>query len=528
MDTNTYAGPDTTDLCPGTSSAREEPSLIRRKFRWLFSRTAPYLGALGAVALAATLLATMYFTWLSMQWVTFLSGILVAAVLSIASRSARAEWLIARRNGQLTLARDKLARESRLRSRAEQALAQETHNIKYLDELMPAMLAHVDADGKVDYHNRAFRLWLGLSASHIENRPLAEILGATLHADFESGLRGAEAGYESHRECSLLSKEGEVCRLLMQAIPQFDDAGSVTGLFLILTDITRPQDVAAAPENSGEAVPRAAMFAEEIDDAQEQESAERLKLAIEQDGFCLYSQSIKPLAQEEGQRFCEVLLRRTEEEEGLMPPGTFLQLAEQYGMLPDLDRWAVKNLLTWISGDDTRRHALYSLNVSSETMADGDFPEIVRRALIEKRVPGGLLCFEFQEADVMKTPQTAAAFIAQLKRLGCSTAICGVGGNRASFEVLKQMAVDYIKIDGSLVLNMLRSAVDLARVKAIHSVARTAGVVTIAECVEDGKTLEKLHALGVDYAQGFGVSLPRRLDAPTRAQAPRTHERMAA
>ncbi|MBI3714770.1 MAG: EAL domain-containing protein [Betaproteobacteria bacterium] len=500
------------------------------RFHWVFQRTAPYLGALGAIAVAIVLLATIYFTWFSLQWVAFLSGILIAAVLSIASRSAKAEWMVANRTAQLTLIRDKLAQETRLRTRAETAFAGASKSAAFLDDLLPAMLAHVDTAQNIAYHNRAFRLWSGLSASHVEGYHLRDVVGSTLYANLESDIAQALAGQEVHNEHRQLSAAGEASRLLVQCLPQFDQDGGVCGVFLLMTDITRPQDVAPVPAPSPapvqeidrheqEKVARCGTSAAEL--TQWDGDTRQLRKALAQDEFCLYSQSIKPLQTPSGQRrLYEILLRLNEEEDGLMPPGYFLHLAEQHGMLPELDRWVVRNLLGWISRDEPRQTATYSINIAKETIADAGFPDFVARSLREHRISGTTLCFEFQEADLLIQPEMAAAFAGELKRHGCRSAICGFGGNRLSFEILQHFVPDYIKIDGGLVLNMLRSPADLARVKAINAVAHEAGIAAIAECVEDRNTIEKLSSLQVDYAQGFGISRPRRLQDLDAAGTP--------
>ena len=498
-----------------TASLDEVRDVRRSRIHWAFARITPYLGALAAIILVGVLLATMYLTWLSLEWTTFLSGILVAAILSITSRSARAEWLIARRTAQLTLARDKLAQEILLRTKAEQASSNATRNTKYFDETMPAMVAHLGSHQQIDYHNRAFRSWLGFSANRINGRPLRELVGGAAYADIERDIADAFSGKVVCRERAHYSAKGEARRMMMQYIPEFSDAGKLLGVLMLFTEINAAEGVASpatvqqpeSPAQQKPAPPAKQIVAEKVE---WEDTADRLKLALDRDEFCLYSQSIKALNPQDGSKpFREILLRLSAEEENMMPPGAFLPLAEEYGMLPDLDRWVVRNLLGWLGADANRQQGIYSINISPQTILDKDFVAAVQQELIANAVPGTVLCFELQETDISDHPAETIKFIRQLKQSGCRFAICGFVGKRASMDLLKLAKVDFIKIDGGLILNILRSPADLSRVKAIHAIACEMGIRTIAECVEDDVTLAKLHALGVNFAQGFGISRPR-------------------
>ena len=195
----------------------------------------------------------------------------------------------------------------------------------------------------------------------------------------------------------------------------------------------------------------------------------------------------------------------------MMPPGSFLPVAEEYGMMPDLDRWVTRQLLGWIRIDPNRRQATYSINMSAQTMADGEFPAFVGQALRDFGLPGALLCFELQESDLLHWSEDAIRSISRLQPEGCRFAIAGFRGNRDSFDLLQRVPVHFLKVDGSLILNIQRSAIDMTRLKSIQRVARAIGVSTIAECVEDDKTLEQLRIIGVNFAQGFGISRPQNL-----------------
>ncbi len=238
-------------------------------------------------------------------------------------------------------------------------------------------------------------------------------------------------------------------------------------------------------------------------------AGDRLRSALDNDEFCLYVQEIKPVADAGGQStLFELLLRLQEEEDGLMPPGAFIPIAEEYGMLPDLDRWVVKHILAWVSRKPARQSVIYSVNVSGPTISSRGFPELVAVELRRHKLSGSILCFEIAEADAVADVPAASFFVEKLAALGCHTAICGFGQAAGSYSLIKNMQVDYIKIDGSIVMGATRNAVDLTKLKAIARVAHATDRNTVAEFVESDETLELLRSMGVDLAQGFGIAKP--------------------
>ncbi len=238
-------------------------------------------------------------------------------------------------------------------------------------------------------------------------------------------------------------------------------------------------------------------------------AGDRLRSAIDNDEFCLYAQEIKPVASAKGQPpLFELLLRLQEEEDGLMPPGAFIPIAEEYGMLPDLDRWVVRHILTWASRKPARQSVIYSVNVSAPTLSIRSFPEFVALELERNGLDAAIVCFELAEADAIADVPAASAFVEKLAALGCHTAICGFGQAAGSYSLIKHLPVDYIKIDGSIVMGAARNAVDLTKLKAIARVAHATNRNTVAEFVESDETLAILRTVGVDLAQGFGIAKP--------------------
>ena len=238
---------------------------------------------------------------------------------------------------------------------------------------------------------------------------------------------------------------------------------------------------------------------------------DRLVSAFEQNEFCLYAQAIRPLSPAVSGRFMhEILVRLNEEEENLMPPGAFFPLIERHGMMPRLDRWVVTHVLDWIAEAPERREVVYTVNVSTQTLDDADFGPFILGALRQRGLPGAVLCFELDSHSFDKNV-ALTTLVPALRSGGCRTALTQVGRGDGSFRQLRLFTPDYLKIDGSIVLHLLRDRVAAAKVKAIVQVAKNIGARTIAELVEDEETIAALHAAGVDFAQGFAISRPRPL-----------------
>lgn len=495
-------------------NARGRNFALRVRAARLFRRIAPFLGVLAGLLLVVVVLVSMQLTSLDWQWIAFFAGVLSTAIVTLGSRSLRSEHLVARRNTQLALAQQQTARETALRHRVELNLADIKKGISFLHESLPAMIAYVDDQHKLGYYNRAFQEQLGDAAGEIDGRHLRDVLGSAVYADLEGDIASAFAGRIVHRDQLYKSTTGESVLLKMQFLPRCATGANVSGVFVLATN-SSPVDVEAAPINvpPRQAMPKAESLPSSTDSAVERDAdAARLRNALANDEFCLFFQAMQPLDKcGAAVPFLEILLRLKLEEEILMPPGSFLPVAEEYGMMPDLDRWVTRQLLGWIRVDPNRRHAAYSINMSAQTMADGEFPAFVGQALRDFGLPGALLCFELQESDLLHWSEDAIRTISRLQPEGCRFAICGFRGNRDSFDLLQRVPVNFLKIDGSLILNIQRSAIDMARVKSIQRVARAISVSTIAECVEDDTTLEQLRIIGVNFAQGFGISRPQDL-----------------
>lgn len=235
---------------------------------------------------------------------------------------------------------------------------------------------------------------------------------------------------------------------------------------------------------------------------------ERLRHALDRDELQLYCQPILALRPPGGFVMAEVLIRLREEEALMLPPGDFLPVFEHFGMMPELDRWVVRHVVRWLAGARPGGFRTFSINISVQTIGEPEFPEFVAAELRNMRVPPAALTFEVEESSVLARAESAVQFAAAVKRAGCKVAIDGFGQRSVSFAPLKTLRVDYVKVDGSIVRNLLRSSVAEQKLKAVVRVGEAIGVGVIAECVEETDILARLKGLGVGYAQGFGIARP--------------------
>lgn len=500
--------------------------------RRIFRAIRPFISAIAVTATAAMLVSAIYYTELEPQWITFLAGILVAAILAEATRISRAEWLAIRRTAQLAAVRDRLDREIQLRKRAEGIIAASKPRLQLIDEALSTMVAFIDIEGCCQYHNRAFMEWLHLRPEQIHGRHAREVLGTRIYEETAAAIRQSLDGHAVHYERRQKMPDGAVYRFLVEHIPQFTEGGKVTGFYMLISDITAPSDVhpSGLPESRGSAndagrrtLTQAGKstqdmfvdsFAEQITG---QRDANRIMAAIENGSFRLFCQLITPITADSGETgHHEILVRLMEEEEGMMPPGEFFPLVEKHGLMPHLDRWVVRHVTEWASRRSVpggkQPASIFFINVSGATITDAGFPEFLRLTLLEHSVAGATLCFEIPNPELSSKASAVTEFAQRVRQCGCRIAISGFGRDRVLFDLIRGFQVEFLKIDGSIIFNLLRDSVDLAKATAINRVAKKIGVKTIAELVESEETIAKLREVGVDFAQGFGISRPQPLE----------------
>lgn len=233
----------------------------------------------------------------------------------------------------------------------------------------------------------------------------------------------------------------------------------------------------------------------------------QLHKALGQNKINLYCQPVLDLQGGSHYLMGEVLVRLHDEEAALLPPGEFLPVFEHYRMMPALDRWVVGKVVRQLA--QGARVPRFSVNVSTQTLEDPGFASFVADALLSAAVPGSSLVFEIDESDVLTRLESAKRFAESIKAIGCCVLIDGFGSREESFAALNQLRVDYLKVDGSIVRNILRSAAAQAKLNAILDIAKNVGLGLIAESVEEQDVQDRLKTLGVGYAQGFGIYEPR-------------------
>ena len=250
----------------------------------------------------------------------------------------------------------------------------------------------------------------------------------------------------------------------------------------------------------------------------EMQWAARINNALEEDRFELFRQTIQPLQTEEEGAHYELLLRMRDEQGGIISPGLFIEAAERYGITPGIDRWVIRSAFRWLvsEADERERLALCSINLSGQSLGDEKFLPFVVDQFQMSGLDATKICFEITETAAIASYSRANRFINALKELGCKFALDDFGTGLSSFGYLKHFPVDYLKIDGSFVKEILHDPIDREMVRSINEIGHLTGKQTIAEFAENEEIITMLRGMGIDYAQGYGVSEPKRV---TRAVA---------
>ncbi len=242
----------------------------------------------------------------------------------------------------------------------------------------------------------------------------------------------------------------------------------------------------------------------------------RIETAIQQENFSLMQQPILSIgSQAIGDEHVEVLLRMHDSQGGVIAPGAFIPAAERYNLMGGLDRWVIRNTFRWLAEHPDRLEelGLCAINLSGQSLGEGALYEYILEQLREFQLPAQKISFEITETAVVSRLDQATRFISLLRRRGFRFALDDFGTGMSSFAYLKSLPVDFLKIDGSFVKNMLNDPVDRAMVESINRIGHLMGLKTIAEYVESDQVLEQLIDMGVDYAQGFGIMKPTPLVA---------------
>lgn len=235
----------------------------------------------------------------------------------------------------------------------------------------------------------------------------------------------------------------------------------------------------------------------------------KIPTAIEENRFCLYKQSIVPTFENGHDGFAEILVRLQDDDDKLLQPVSFVNAAERYNLMPSIDRWVIENVFSYVSS-----HAdgvQYCVNLSGTTLSDGSLTEFVSNTLEKYAIKPSQICFEITETAAITHIKLAKKLIRNLKQLGFSFALDDFGTGLSSYAYLKDLPVDYLKIDGNFVKGLDNNAANLAIVESINQIGHSMGIQTIAEWVESESACEELKRIGVDYVQGYWIERPQFL-----------------
>lgn len=254
---------------------------------------------------------------------------------------------------------------------------------------------------------------------------------------------------------------------------------------------------------------------------QEMQALSRITAALDDNRFVLYYQPIIPVcAAPDGSAHCEILVRMVNVDGTLVQPAQFIPAAERYNLMPGLDRWIIRHVFDVFHRRyptrELKREHQWSINVSGTSLSSEGFVDFIRDQAARYEIVPESICFEITETTAIANVQRASDFLWGLRLDGFRFALDDFGIGMSSFSYLKSLPVDYVKIDGEFIKNILDEKISLAMTEAITRVVGVMGIQVVAEYVGSTQILDKLREIGVDYAQGYGVSEPILLDETCR------------
>jgi EAL domain-containing protein (putative c-di-GMP-specific phosphodiesterase class I) len=233
----------------------------------------------------------------------------------------------------------------------------------------------------------------------------------------------------------------------------------------------------------------------------------RIQKALDENRFRLALQSIRSLAPSRQAPHKEVLLRMLLEDGSIVSPASFIPAAERYDMMTTLDRWVIKTAFQLIK-DEKTDNTVYNINLSGQTLSNSDILDFIQSEIKKSSITPGNICFEITETAVIANLAHAIEFITAMKKTGCQFALDDFGSGLSSFNYLKKLPVDYLKIDGEFIKDILTDPIDRAIVSSINSIGHEMGLQTVAEYAENHAIIEVLREIGVDHVQGYGIDKP--------------------
>ena len=237
----------------------------------------------------------------------------------------------------------------------------------------------------------------------------------------------------------------------------------------------------------------------------------QIQQALDGDEFELMAQPIVSLKDDDARPRFEILLRMRDNDGETIPTSAFFSAAERYKLMPQIDRWVTSSTLARLAENSKivgERDAIFSNNLSGQSLSDDDILEFIDEELNENGLPPKALCFEITESAAVSNLKKAQSFIDSLRERGCSISLDDFGAGLSSFAYLKNFKVDSLKIDGSFIRDITDNRISESMVAAITQVAKVMELETVAEYVESEATWELIAELGVDFAQGHAVGRP--------------------
>lgn len=244
----------------------------------------------------------------------------------------------------------------------------------------------------------------------------------------------------------------------------------------------------------------------------------RLNTAIEENRFRLYAQKIIAIDSDINTKHYEILLRFIDESGKLISPSSFIPAAERYNLMPMIDLWVINNFLAsyeqyWQTRNQqlASDKELYAINLSGTSINSKQFRRFLQEEFMQHKIPPQTICFEITETAAIANLDNAASFMKELKKIGCSIALDDFGSGMSSLSYLKNLPVDYLKIDGSFVKNIAHDRIDYVTVECFNNISQIMNIKTVAEFVENDEILQKIQTIGINYAQGYGIEKPQPL-----------------
>lgn len=237
------------------------------------------------------------------------------------------------------------------------------------------------------------------------------------------------------------------------------------------------------------------------------EFVSQIDRALDEDRFLLNCQKIQPIDDEDPDEHYEILLSILDENNNALPPQDFIIAAERYNRMGAVDRWVIRNAFRFIAANILKleNKGIFSINLSGNSLTEDDFMEFVLDQFNETRLPTSMICFEITETSAIGSLDDVVEFMEKMKVAGVQFSLDDFGTGLSSYSYLRNLPVDFLKIDGIFVKDIERNPSDYAVVKSINEVAHFMGKKTIAEYCENKEIIEILREIGVDYAQGWGV-----------------------